>query len=39
MHHEEKMQQLTAQLAAQFEDSAALEKKIRENLEGIGFGV
>ena len=39
MHHKEQMQQLTAQLAAQFGESAVLEKKIRENLEGIGFGV
>ncbi len=36
---EEKMQALTAELARQFEEGARLEKRIRENLEGIGFGV
>ena len=35
---EEKMKLLTIELAAQFEESALLEKRIRENLEGIGFG-
>ncbi|CAN5920034.1 hypothetical protein BH24BAC1_BH24BAC1_32860 [soil metagenome] len=35
----EKMQALTADLARQFEEAARLEKRIRENLEGIGFGV
>ena len=36
---EEKMKGLTTELAAQFEESALLEKRIRENLEGIGFTV
>lgn len=36
---EEKMKLLTTELAAQFEESALLEKRIRENLEGIGFGL
>ena len=35
---EEKMKQLTEELAKQFEESAVLEKRIRENLEGIGYG-
>jgi type I restriction enzyme M protein len=34
---EEKMQALTTQLAAQFEESAQLEKRIKENLASIGF--
>lgn len=33
----EKMQRLTAQLKAQFEESERLEKAIRENLAGIGY--
>ncbi len=33
----EKMQRLTAQLKAQFEESDRLEKAIRENLAGIGY--
>jgi type I restriction enzyme M protein len=36
---EEKMKGLTAELARQFEEGARLEKRIRENLEGIGFGI
>ncbi|WP_246000943.1 hypothetical protein [Pontibacter diazotrophicus] len=36
---EEKMKLLTTELATQFEESALLEKRIRENLEGIGFTV
>lgn len=36
---EEKMNALTAKLAEQFAKSAELEKKIRENLAGIGFDV
>ncbi|PSR56987.1 DNA methyltransferase [Adhaeribacter arboris] len=35
---EEKMQLLTAELIAQFEEGAALEKMIRKNLQEIGFG-
>jgi type I restriction enzyme M protein len=34
----EKMQGLTATLATQFEQGAALEKTIREHLKGIGYG-
>jgi len=33
------MKLLTTELAAQFEDSALLEKRIRESLEGIRFGL
>jgi len=33
----EKMQRLTAQLKAQFEESDRLEKAIKENLSGIGY--
>ncbi|MBE0435064.1 MAG: type I restriction-modification system subunit M [Methylomicrobium sp.] len=33
----EKMQRLTAQLKAQFEESARLEKAIKDNLAGIGY--
>lgn len=33
----EKMQRLTAQLKAQFEESDRLEKAIKENLAGIGY--
>lgn len=36
---EEIIEQLIAQLAAQFEESAVLEEKIREDLEEFGFGV
>lgn len=35
---EEKMQALTAKLAEQFARGAELEKTIRENLKGIGYG-
>lgn len=35
---EEKMQQLVAELQAQFTDSAKLEKVIRANLKGLGYG-
>ena len=34
----EKMQKLTATLEQQFTDSARLEKEIRENLKGLGYG-
>lgn len=34
----EKMQRLTADLAAQFEKSDALEQKIKENLKKVGYG-
>ena len=34
----EKMQRLTALLKSQFEESRHLEKKIKENLAGLGFG-
>jgi len=36
---EEKMKNLTQTLAAQFEESARLEKMIRENLEGLGYEI
>lgn len=36
---DEKMQRLTAELAEQFKESAKLEKTIRENLKGVGYGV
>lgn len=36
---EEKMQRLAAELAEQFAESRALEATIRENLEGVGYGV
>ncbi|GEM49624.1 class I SAM-dependent DNA methyltransferase [Deinococcus cellulosilyticus] len=35
---EDKMRHLTAQLKAQFEESAQLEQVIRENLKGLGYG-
>ncbi len=35
---DEKMKRLAAQLAAQFEESAKLEKAIRENLKKVGYG-
>jgi type I restriction enzyme M protein len=35
---EDKMQRLTATLDEQFKESARLEKVIRENLKGLGFG-
>ncbi len=35
---EEKMKELTARLAEQFAKGAELEKTIRENLKGIGYG-
>ena len=35
----EKMQRLTAQLKAQFEESDRLEKAIKENLAGIGYAL
>jgi type I restriction enzyme M protein len=34
---DEKMNALTAKLAEQFAQGAELEKKIRENLKGIGY--
>jgi type I restriction enzyme M protein len=35
----EKMQRLTAQLKSQFEESDRLEKAIKDNLAGIGYGL
>jgi type I restriction enzyme M protein len=35
---EEKMKKLTAELAEQFEKSGELEKRIKKNLAGIGYG-
>ena len=35
---EEKMERLAAELLAQFEESARLERVIRESLKGIGYG-
>lgn len=32
------MARLTTQLMSQFEESARLEKAIRENLRGLGYG-
>lgn len=34
----EKMERLTATLAEQFAESATLEQKIKQNLEGLGYG-
>jgi type I restriction enzyme M protein len=34
---EEKMERLTAELSEQFRKSEELEKKIKENLEGLGY--
>lgn len=34
---EEKMEELTGRLAAQFAESARLEGVIRENLKGLGY--
>ena len=36
---EEKMTRLTTQLSAQFEESAKLEKGIRDNLKKVGYGI
>jgi len=36
---EEKMAKLTSELAGQFKKSGELEKEIRKNLEGIGYGI
>jgi type I restriction enzyme M protein len=36
---DEKMRTLTAKLAEQFAKGADLEKTIRENLKGIGYGL
>ena len=36
---EEKIEKLTAELSEQFRKSEELEKKIRENLAGLGFEV
>ncbi|WP_224994328.1 SAM-dependent methyltransferase [Cesiribacter sp. SM1] len=36
---EEKLKALTEELAKQFEDGTLLEKRIWENLGGIGFGL
>jgi type I restriction enzyme M protein len=35
---EEKMGRLMAKLEGQFQESARLEKEIRENLRGLGYG-
>ena len=35
---EEKMAGYTAELAAQFKESEALEQKIKENLAKVGYG-
>ena len=35
---EEKMQRLVAELRAQFDESAKLEKAIKANLKGLGYG-
>ncbi len=35
---DEKMKRLTAQLEAQFAEGAKLEKQIRQNLRGLGYG-
>lgn len=35
---EEKMPRLVAELEAQFAGSAKLEKQIRKNLKGLGYG-
>jgi type I restriction enzyme M protein len=32
------MKRLTAELEAQFAESAKLEKEIRKNLKGLGYG-
>lgn len=34
-----KMARLTKELAAQFEESAKLEREIKQNLASIGFGI
>ena len=34
----DKMERLTAQLAAQFVESAKLEGEIKKNLAGLGYG-
>jgi len=36
---EEKMKQLTAELAGQLSESAKLDKAIKKNLEGLGYGI
>jgi type I restriction enzyme M protein len=36
---EVKMKQLTAELAGQFEESAKLDKAIKKNLDGLGYGI
>jgi type I restriction enzyme M protein len=36
---EEKMERLTAELAEQFRKSEELEKKIKENLAGLGYEI
>ncbi|HAM34747.1 MAG TPA: N-6 DNA methylase [Elusimicrobia bacterium] len=36
---EDKMKRLTTQLSEQFEESAKLEKDIRENLKKVGYGI
>jgi type I restriction enzyme M protein len=35
---EEKMKALTEKLDEQFKDSAQLERQIRENMRGLGYG-
>jgi type I restriction enzyme M protein len=36
---EEKMERLTAELSEQFKKSEELEKKIKENLTGLGYKI
>jgi len=38
MFETENMARLTKTLEAQFEESARLEKAIRENFQGLGYG-
>jgi type I restriction enzyme M protein len=39
MFGSEKMARMAKTLEAQFEESARLEKAIRENLRGLGYGI
>ena len=36
---EEKMRRLVSELNAQFAESAKLERAIKENLRGLGYGI
>lgn len=38
MNIEEKMPSAVAELQAQFDESAKLEKRIKANLRGLGYG-